>query len=196
MMTICLSGLFQFVKGQAPADLVSDKDGNRYKVKIMADHNLWLMQNLNSNVGESYCHSEKPARCTDYGRLYTFQAAVKACAMLGEGWRLPTNAEWATMATHYGGVRDQSVDGGKTAYKTLLMNGKSGFNAQLGGNRESDGKAYARFQAHGLYWTATDNGHSQAWFYNFGAGSEILNRHEDGNKQLALSVRCIRAVPK
>ena len=30
-----------------------------------------------------------------------------------------------------------------------------------------------------------------AWFYNFGQ-ARILNRHHDGEKQRALSVRCVR----
>jgi hypothetical protein len=31
-----------------------------------------------------------------------------------------------------------------------------------------------------------------AWLYNFGKGGQSLNRHSDGKKQMALSVRCVR----
>jgi hypothetical protein len=44
-------------------------------------------------------------------------------------------------------------DGGKAAYKALLIGGGSGFNALLGGGR-GEGGQYARLEAHGFYWTA------------------------------------------
>jgi hypothetical protein len=37
------------------------------------------------------------------------------------------------MAKHYGGVSEDSDDGGKAAYKALLAGGSSGFGALLGG---------------------------------------------------------------
>ena len=51
---------------------------------------------------------------------------------------------------------------------------------------------YARLEAHGFYWTASASGATSAWFYNFGKGGLSLNRHPDGNKLMALSVRCVR----
>ena len=50
------------------------------------------------------------------------------------------------MTKHYGGVRDDSDDTGKAAYKALLIGSSSGFNALLGGNRSEDGQ-YARLKA-------------------------------------------------
>jgi uncharacterized protein (TIGR02145 family) len=94
------------------------------------------------------------------------------------------------MAKQYGGVRDDSVDGGKAAYKALVNGGSSGFNAVFGGGRSEDGQ-YARLEAHGFYWTASESGPSSAWFYNFGQ-ARILNRHNDGEKGRAFSVRCVR----
>jgi hypothetical protein len=60
------------------------------------------------------------------------------------------------MAKRYGGVREDSDDGGKVAYKALLSGGSSGFNALLGGGRSDDG-TYARVEAHGFYWTASES---------------------------------------
>jgi len=42
----------------------------------------------------------------------------------------------------------------------------------------------------GTYPTA--NGQGSAWFYNFGKGGQAVNRHRQGNKQMAVSVRCIK----
>jgi len=54
-------------------------------------------------------------------------------SIIGDGWQLPTNEEWRKMAKHYGGVRDDSDDGGKAAYKALIIGGSLGFNAVFGG---------------------------------------------------------------
>ncbi|HUE23781.1 MAG TPA: hypothetical protein VMQ86_18980 [Bryobacteraceae bacterium] len=74
--------------------------------------------------------------------------------------------------------------------RRFLIGGNSGFDALLGGGRSDDGQ-YARLEAHGFYWTASESGPAIAWFYNFGKGGLALNRHGDGEKQRAFSVRCV-----
>jgi uncharacterized protein (TIGR02145 family) len=104
---------------------------------------------------------------------------------------LPTEEEWRRLAKCHGGVREDSTNIGKAAYAALLTGGESGFNAMLGGGRSGDGQ-YARLQAHGFYWTASENDPASAWFYNFAHGSQSLNRQSGGEKQRAFSVRCVR----
>jgi len=72
------------------------------------------------------------------------------------------------------------------------MGGSSGFNALLGGGRGSDDGQYARLEAHGFYWTASETDPVSAWFYNFGRGGQALYRQRGGKKQMAVSVRCIK----
>ena len=96
------------------------------------------------------------------------------------------------MAKHYGGVREDADDSGKAAYTALLIGGRSGLNALLGGDRNADDRLYTRLQAHGFYWTASESKPTSAWFYNFGQGGLSHNRHSDGDKQMAVSVRCVR----
>lgn len=164
--------------------------GTMYAAKRMADGKQWTTHNLDVNTMPSYCYGDVELNCRRYGRLYTWESAQRGCRSLGAGWRLPTNDEWRQMAKQYGGVRDDSVDGGKAAYKALVNGGSSGFNAVFGGGRSEDGQ-YARLEAHGFYWTASESGPSSAWFYNFGQ-ARILNRHNDGEKGRAFSVRCVR----
>jgi len=104
---------------------------------------------------------------------------------------LPTDDEWRQLAKHYGGLGNDSPDKGKPAYTALLSGGTSGFNAVLGGNRSIDGK-YDRLEAHGIYWTASENDPITAPAYNFGKGSQALYRAPQGQKQMAVSVRCVR----
>jgi len=82
-------------------------------------------------------------------------------------------------------------DRGKATYKALLAGGSSGFNALLGGGRSDDGQ-YARLEAHGFYWTASESDPAIGWFYNFGRGGQALHRQSGGEKQRAFSVRCVR----
>lgn len=157
----------------------------------MADGKQWTTLNLNVNVAPSYCYQDADANCRKYGRLYTWESARRGCQSLGDGWRLPTEAEWRQLAKHYGGVFEDSKDSGKGAYTSLLIGGRADFNAVLGGGRAGDGE-YARGDAHGFYWTASEDGPASAWYYNFGKGRPALYRQEKGEKERAFSVRCVR----
>jgi len=121
----------------------------------------------------------------------TWEAAQQGCRALGDGWRLPTDEEWRQMARRYGGVNVDSDDKGRAAYRALVIGGSSGFNALLGGGRQSDGQ-YARLEAHGFHWTASERDPARAPLYNFGKGGLALHRQPENEKQMAVSVRCIR----
>ena len=162
-----------------------------YSSKWMADGKQWTTRNLNVNTVPSYCYEDAELNCRQYGRLYTWESARRVCQSLGDGWRLPTDGEWRQLAKHYGGVSEDSDDKGKVAYKALLAGGSSGFGALLGGGRSDDGQ-YARLEAHGFYWTASESDPASGWFYNFARGRQTLHRQSGGEKQRAFSVRCVR----
>ena len=159
--------------------------------KRMADGKEWMTANLNVNISSSYCYEDAESNCRRYGRLYTWESAQRGCQSLGNGWRLPTDNEWRQLANHYGGVGNDSLEKGKAAYAALASEGTSGFNAVLGGIRSVDGK-YERLEAHGLYWTASENDSITAPLYNFGKGSGALYRQPQVDKQRAGSVRCVK----
>lgn len=158
----------------------------------MPDGKLWTTRNLNLELAESYCYADAELNCRRYGRLYTWRSAQLGCQSLGDAWRLPTNDDWHKLVGHYGGIRDETAAGGRAAYLALSLGGDSGFDALLGGGRAPDGPEYARLEAHGFYWTASETGPGTAWFYNFGKGQLSLGRHDDGEMQRAFSVRCVR----
>jgi len=163
--------------------------------KRMADGKEWTTANLNANTPSSYCYDDAEPNCRLYGRLYTWESAQRGCRSLGDGWRLPTDDEWRRLATQYGGLGNDSPDKGRAAYTALLSGGTSGFNAVLGGNRSIDGK-YDRLEAHGIYWTVSENDPTTAPLYNFGKGSQALYRGPQGQKQMAVSVRCVKQAQK
>lgn len=165
--------------------------GTVHSSQRMKDGKQWTTYNLNIETGSSYCYDDAKRNCLQYGRLYTWESAQRGCRSLGDGWRLPTDDEWRQLAKQYGGVSADSGEGGKEAYKALLTGGGSGFNAMLGGGREEDGK-YARLEAHGFYWTASESEPGSAAFYNFGKGGLAFHRQTGGGKQHAFSVRCVK----
>jgi len=168
-----------------------NRSGTVASSKRMADGKEWTTSNLNVSTSSSYCYDNAESNCRRYGRLYAWESAQRVCQSLGDGWRLPTDIEWRQMAKYYGGVGNDSPEKGKATYTALLSDGTSGFNAVLGGNRSVDGK-YERLEEHGFYWTASENDSITAPFYNFGKGSQALYRQPQGQKQMAVSVRCVR----
>lgn len=168
-------------KGQASPGMFSQR---------MADGKEWTTSNLSVQASPSYCYDDAEANCRRYGRLYTWESAQRACQSLGARWNVPTDDEWRQIAKRYGGVSDDSADKGKAAFRALLNGGTAGFNAVLGGNR-SDGQ-YARLEEHGFYWTGSETDPRTAPFYNFGKNGRALHRQPRGEKQMAISVRCVR----
>ena len=167
------------------------QSGTPHASRRMADGKEWLTENLKVAIDQSYCYLDAELNCRRYGRLYTWESARRGCQSLGAGWRLPRDDEWRQMATHYGGVGDDSADNGRAAYRALVIGGSADFNALLGGNRSGDGR-YARSEAHGFYWTASDIDPTSAPFYDFGKAGRALYRQGEGEKRMAVSVRCIR----
>jgi len=165
--------------------------GTMYSSKRMADGKEWMTQNVDVNIMPSYCYEDAVVNCRRYGRLYTWESARRVCQSLGDGWRLPTDDEWRQMAKEYGGVSQDSDNKGKAAYKALMAGGSSGFNAVLGGGRADNGE-YARLDAHGFYWTASESDPAGGFYYNFGAGGQAFHRQSGGGKQSAFAVRCVR----
>jgi uncharacterized protein (TIGR02145 family) len=163
-----------------------------YSSRRMPDGKQWTTENLNVDIDGSHCYGDSELNCRRYGRLYTWEAAQQGCRSLSDGWRLPTDDEWRQLAKHHGGVREDSNDSGKAAYSALLSGGGSGFNALLGGGLVPGEGHYERVEDHGFYWSASESTPGTAWFYNFGKGGLSLNRQREGEKQMAVSVRCVK----
>ncbi|MFI5154004.1 MAG: FISUMP domain-containing protein [Chitinophagales bacterium] len=173
--------------------LLTDRDGNRYPIRIFADKNLWMTSNLKLNTPNSYCYDSIPKNCDEYGRLYTWESGGKGCNSLGKGWRLPGKADWQELSKAYAETKDDSIKIRKEAYQALLTTGSSGFNALLGGGRGLDGQ-FARLDAHGFYWMSTETDSLAAGFTNFAKGSQALYLQNDGEKSRAFSVRCVKSI--
>lgn len=177
--------------GKNPVEPTMDKAVEKPEIVLeggekflrFADKN-WMTRNLNVDVDGSYCYGDEEGNCKKYGRLYTWEAAEKACKTLGPGWRLPTDEEWkALMDSYYGDA--------EIAYEALIDGGNSGFAALLGGWRNTDG-SYGTQGVYGNYWSDSASYESNAWTYKFDNGK--LSRYYYG-KSYAFSVRCLQGAP-
>ncbi|HUQ19627.1 MAG TPA: FISUMP domain-containing protein [Gemmatimonadaceae bacterium] len=151
----------------------------------------WLARNLDFQTPGSWCYSDDEKQCALYGRLYTREAALKACP---PGWKLPTITEWVELATGLGGYYDlpkrDSVDNPRASY-TALMTGS--FSAQLGGSRSPAGK-FIDVEGDGMYWSSSTCGKDSVTFMVFNEHSKRVMRDCDGDIGWAHSVRCLSEI--
>ena len=101
--------------------LYDHRDGQNYPV-MEINGLIWMSQNLNTDMPDSWYYNNDPNNAFPYGRLYPWESAMKACP---NGWRLPTEEEMEALIEHEGGYA--------SAFRTLLAGGESNFNAVLGG---------------------------------------------------------------
>ncbi len=174
---------------------IDERDGQIYTYITLKDGQKWMTQNLNYETADSW-HYKTLTDTTDlkkYGRLYTWAATQNACPL---GWRMPSDQDWRTMVKYYGGCDDDyHENGNKTGYKELVLNGQSGFNAQLGGIYFTNDTKFDYIDSYGIYWSNTELNTDNAWLYFFydfiGEASDALLRDPEP-KNWAGSCRCIQ----
>ena len=139
---------------------------------------VWMADNLNRVVPDSWYYNDSKDLGQIYGRLYTWEAAKKACPT---GWHLPTDKEWQALI---------DVTGGEdAAAKVLKAGGRSGFNAQLGGM--SDIGNFRLINTYGTYWTASEYDSDHAWYVYMTANAPSVTKTYI-KKAYAFSVRCVK----
>ena len=168
-----MMGSFVVVRKELPkfSDYATTKIGNQ----------VWMARNLDVATGKSYCYGYNPANCEKYGRLYTWDAAMKACPA---GSHLPTSEEWDELEKAIG-----EKAGTKLKSKEWDGTDALGFNALPAGSRRYDGDfdymgSFARF------WTATEYSDHYAYRRHLLPDDPVLysNYYRKDN---AYSVRCI-----
>ena len=141
-------------KGSRIDAFTDPRDGQVYKT-VEINGKIWMTENLNYDSGEGFWfYGNHLPNGEKYGRLYTLEAAQNACP---EGWHIPTEEEWISLAEYSGGYaknknKDEIIKG-KQAYSFLIEGGNSNFNAVLGG-----GFRYGEFDSlgtNGYYWSST-----------------------------------------
>jgi uncharacterized protein (TIGR02145 family) len=139
----------------------------------------WKGKNLDVDDGGGgiYAYNNDESNVATYGRLYTWDAAVRVAASI-DGWHLPTNDEWTTLTTYLGG---ESVAGGELK--------ETGFTA-LGGSRNIDG-TFTNIGGIGFWWSATEYDATRAWYrIMYSNNSDVARYHY--YKEVGYSVRLVK----
>ena len=92
-------------------ELLDKRDNKVYRTIFISNH-VWTAQNMNfiiaTDPASSWCYGNKSGNCDNYGRLYTWEAAQKACP---EGWHLPTVEDWKELLEEHSCNIEQLDDG-------------------------------------------------------------------------------------
>ena len=160
------------------------RDNKRYRT-VRIGNKTWMAENLNFETGNSWCYNNNLSNCAKYGRLYTWDAAMRACP---SGWRLPTRGDWNNLVSVAGG----NVAGRRLKSRTPDWNGTDdfGFSALPGGSRFTDG-GFSNVGSFGYWWSATEGGSGYAYYRGMGSGYEDVDENDNG-KSSGFSVRCLQ----
>ncbi len=155
-----------------------ERDGQQYKY-IEVEGLLWMARNLNYAAESSWCYENNDENCKKWGRLYTWDAAMKSCP---EGWRLPNDEEWNSLISYYGGS--------ERAGHELKEGGSSGFNALKAGYRDKKG-FFGKAGVSAYFWSATDEDEHYASFKGLYKGLANVGEYTY-TKPSGFSVRCVK----
>ena len=197
------------------------RDSKIYKgVKIGTQ--TWMAENLNyadsaktpSLAGNSWCYDDDASNCTQYGRLYTWNAALNACP---DGWHLPDTTEWIVLFEAVGG--EQNIIGGtmwlgagrmlkSTSGWEEIENGEVveegngtdvfAFTALPAGNRITAVEQTYNFEGvNAFFWSSSNYvdpyDESENMAYNTSLDILDNNAHqENSNQSYGYSVRCLK----
>lgn len=154
------------------------RDGQKYHY-IEVNEALWMAQNLNFESEGSYCYDGVQAQCDDFGRLYSWEAAMQSCP---DGWRLPDDEDWKRLIWGYGGVDN--------AGRELKEGGVSGFNALMAGYRDKN-NFYGKIDSSAYFWSSTEQNENYASFRGMYHNYDNIGPYTY-TKADAFSVRCIK----
>jgi uncharacterized protein (TIGR02145 family) len=154
----------------------------------------------------AYCYynNDSTTYAAIYGKLYNWYAVVGIHdndastpnkTLAPEGWHVPTDGEWTTLADSLGGL---SVAGGKMKEAGLAHWGspntgatnESGFAGLPGGVRYNNG-TFNLIGNSGNWWSSTEKDAADAWYRGLGRYAGSVSR-QGFPKGSGLSVRCLR----
>ena len=188
--------------------LTDYRDGQVYKTTTIEIFNeergiryseVWMAQNLNYAYladTASFCYDDQPAMCDEYGRYYTWAAAMdsagvwseetKGCGYIEQcfptypvrgvcpkGWHLPTDVEWNAFI--------EAVDGASTS----LFDRKNWLSVL-------PARAYGESAGpEAVFWSSKGSGSFKA-YHVFVAFPDYIAILAESYKTKAFSVRCLK----
>ena len=193
-MALCVASPVFAAKGKhatkaRPAEFKDPRDKQSYRL-VKIDGREWFGDNLNFKAENSYCYDDSDDNCMAYGRLYTWDAAKKACPA---GFRLPNQEDFESLWTAAGADFN-------AAYLLKTTYGWKGetngndtlkFSAMPAGNRFDD-ETYGNMSKFAFFWSdyaEEGSGDARVWFMT---KKSMGFSYSAKPKIFGFSVRCVR----
>jgi len=135
--------------------LIDTRDGKVYKTVTIGTQ-TWMAENLDYEMeGSKRCINSEQVWGLKYGRLYSWEAAMKACPI---GWHLPSDKEWQALVDSAGGNR-------VAAKRLKAKSGWGEFEGKSGNGEDTFGfAAYPSTHSGGYWWSSTESNDSGAYY--------------------------------
>jgi len=197
--------------------LTDPRDGKTYNT-VLIGNQCWMKENLNFESENSWCYNRNLENCDDFGRLYTWYAAMgleedeqsgseTVQGICPPGWHLPKDYEWSSIERlldskyiddhpEWDKLGYRGFDAGRNLKSNAGWdhegNGNDlvGFSALPGGRRFLYGQYYTG-GSYGYWWTASDRSEENAFYRYLYYNSDMVFRYYF-NKGSGLSVRCVK----
>lgn len=185
-------------------DLV-EIDGEMYYSVQIGDQ-TWLRENLSSKTkGTNYMGYNVMSNV--FGTYYSWEEALEACP---EGWRLPTNSDWLTLAQTLGANETNALGNFSKISSSLIAEDaaylgeemwewwpRSGtkymdFDALACGYANLEAKTWSGMYEYATFWTADEKDSKNAYYRYLFVDSPDLKIGIADKKTFGASVRCVK----
>ena len=169
--------------------MTDSRDGQTYKIVTIGDQ-IWMAENLNYKTDSSYCYNDAEKYCEKYGRLYTWNAAMKACPT---GWHLPDTTEYNTLFKEagYAPIAQKMLkstddwDDDKNGIDAF------GFSVLPAGGRSYSNELFGNLGKYAFFWNSTEYEGDFAFVRYYYIEDENEPQYPN-SKAHAFSVRCLK----
>lgn len=115
---------------------------------VTIGNQVWMAENLNTEMEGSVCYEYNPENCEQFGRLYDYKAAIKACPA---GWHLPDSTEMEELFVTAGKILTEEIS--KNHELDSIVQRRYVLNQ---GHWEGDNEVWEKIFRIGLILTAAD----------------------------------------
>lgn len=164
------------------------RDGATYKT-ITVGKQTWMAQNLDFAADGSMCYENRKEKCDQFGRLYDWHTAKKACP---SGWHLPKDEEWTALLKFLAGGDSAGRMLKSTSGWSTNGNGidRIGFDAIAAGNSDKTG-IFNNMEFAATFWSSTKKFMGEPLYRRLRFDETSVER-ETSDPGYLYSVRCVK----
>jgi len=179
---------------------------NGNTIANITDNTNWAdLADNNTSAALCFYNNNANNEAITYGALYTYAAAIAnnwnydnkdGQGICPDGWHLPTDAEWTTLANYLGGT---DIAGGKMKEKGTYhwvspntdATNESGFTTLPAGLRDRHTGVFQYLTNYGYWWSSTENNSISAYTRALSYNAANLTSHAD-DKSFGFAIRCVK----